>query len=160
MYEKLDIGDYSKIVGTIDLSNPKWVHIGKYVVVGGETRIITHGPIRPFYVDPYIFIEDLVWIGFRCIILPGVKIRKATIIGAGSVVTGNTKKYSIYAGNPAKFIRYQTPKEVLRSFVIRWLMENRMGHVRNIKWDLLTKEHIDYIYDDGRYNDKTLEELL
>lgn len=53
-----------------------------------------------------ISIGDNCWIGAKSIILDGAKIGDNTIIAAGSVVIG--KKYdsnSIYAGNPAKFIK-------------------------------------------------------
>ena len=159
MLENIDIDKYSKVHGEIDNKHPEWVHIGKYVIVGSESRILTHGPIRPFYENPHIYIEDLVWIGFRCIILPGVKIGKATIIGAGSVVTKDTEPYSIYGGNLIKFIRYQTPKETLRSFVVKWLMGKTMGYVKDIDWKLLTKDHINYIFD-NRNKDMTLKEIL
>nr|WP_270641866.1 acyltransferase [Paeniclostridium sordellii] len=52
-----------------------------------------------------IIIEDDVWIGARAIILPGVKIGKGSIVGAGSVVTKNIEPYSIVGGNPAKTIK-------------------------------------------------------
>jgi hypothetical protein len=152
----MEIGDFSRIIGSVDSRNPEWVHIGKYVILGRESRIITHGPIRPFYENPHIYIEDLSYIGFRCIILPGVRIGKATIIGAGSVVTRNTEPYSIYAGNPIRFIRFRDDIEVLRTFIIRFLMNKTLGYVDNVLWGLLKDEHIKYIFDDGRYNDKRL----
>lgn len=34
--------------------------------------------------------------------MPGVEIAKGCIIGAGAVVTKNTKPYGIYGGVPAK----------------------------------------------------------
>jgi len=52
-----------------------------------------------------IVIEDDVWIGANCVILPGVTIGRGAVIGAGSVVTKNVTPYSICAGNPARFIR-------------------------------------------------------
>lgn len=52
-----------------------------------------------------IVIEDEVWIGANVTILPGIKIGKFSIIGAGSVVTKNVEQYSIYAGVPARKIR-------------------------------------------------------
>jgi len=44
-------------------------------------------------------------IGANCTILPGIKIGENSLIGAGSVVTKNVESGSIYAGNPARFIR-------------------------------------------------------
>ncbi len=52
-----------------------------------------------------IIIEDDVWIGAGAIILPGIKIGKESVIGAGSVVTENVPERSIVAGVPAKVIR-------------------------------------------------------
>ena len=52
-----------------------------------------------------IIVEDEVWIGANVTILPGVKIGKCSVIGAGSVVTADVEPYSIYAGVPAKKIR-------------------------------------------------------
>lgn len=46
------------------------------------------------------------WIGARAIILPGCSfIGYNAVIGAGSVVTSDVMPDSIYAGNPARFIR-------------------------------------------------------
>lgn len=52
-----------------------------------------------------ITIEDDVWIGANSIILKGVILKQGTIIAAGSVVTKSTEPFSLYAGNPAKFIK-------------------------------------------------------
>ena len=55
--------------------------------------------------DEPIIIEDEVWIGANVTILPGVRIGKCSVIGAGSVVTKDVEEYSIYAGVPARKIR-------------------------------------------------------
>lgn len=52
-----------------------------------------------------IVIKDDVWVGFGVIILSGVTIGEGSIIAAGSLVTKDVNPYSIYGGNPAKFIR-------------------------------------------------------
>lgn len=49
-------------------------------------------------------IQNNVLIGSGSTILP-VKIEEGCVIGAGSVVTKDCKKNSIYAGNPARLIR-------------------------------------------------------
>lgn len=51
-----------------------------------------------------IVIEDDVWIGANCAILDGSLIRRGSIIGAGSLVRGETEAYCIYAGNPLRKI--------------------------------------------------------
>ena len=50
-------------------------------------------------------VNDDVWIGLRCIIMPSLNIAKGTILGAGGVLTKNTELNSIYAGVPAKKIK-------------------------------------------------------
>lgn len=53
-----------------------------------------------------IILENNVWIGMNCIVLKGVHIAENTIVAAGSVVTKSCMANSIYAGNPAKWIKY------------------------------------------------------
>lgn len=52
-----------------------------------------------------IYIEDDVWIGHGSIILQGVRIKRGSIIAAGSVVTKDVPEYTIYGGNPARKIK-------------------------------------------------------
>lgn len=61
----------------------------------------------------FVIIGEDVWIGHRSIILSGVNIANGTVIGAGSVVTHDTLSYGIYAGNPAKFIRWRFERDDL-----------------------------------------------
>jgi acetyltransferase-like isoleucine patch superfamily enzyme len=58
-----------------------------------------------------VVIEDDVWVGFGSIILSGVKISKGSIIAAGSVVTNDVPPYSIFGGNPARFLKYRFSQE-------------------------------------------------
>ncbi|MBL4910776.1 MAG: hypothetical protein JKX78_12290 [Alteromonadaceae bacterium] len=59
---------------------------------------------RCSYRDP-IHIGDNVFIGWGCIVLPGVCIGNNVVIGAGSVVTKNIPDNSVAVGNPAKVIK-------------------------------------------------------
>ena len=52
-----------------------------------------------------VIIEDNVWIGEKSIILKGSKIGKNSIIGAGSVVSGEVPENVVFAGNPAKEVK-------------------------------------------------------
>lgn len=51
-----------------------------------------------------VHIEDDAWIGARAIILKGVTVGRASIVGAGAVVTKDVPPYSIVGGNPAVII--------------------------------------------------------
>jgi len=56
-------------------------------------------------------IEEDVWIGFHVTLLPGVRIGRGSIIGAGSVVTKSIPPYTIAAGSPCRVIRMKYSKE-------------------------------------------------
>ena len=105
------------------------VKIGDNVFIGPRTIITTasHPLYAPVRIDCLgiqnpIVIEDNVWIGAGCIILPGAVIGENTVIGAGSVVTGahSIPANSVAVGNPCKVIRNITDAdrekwELLRS---------------------------------------------
>jgi len=52
-----------------------------------------------------ISVEDDVWLGAGCIILPGVRIGAGAIVGAGAVVRNNVKRGTVVAGAPARLLR-------------------------------------------------------
>ena len=52
-----------------------------------------------------VIIEDDVWIGRNAIVMPGIKIGKGSIIGAGSVVTKDVESFSVMGGVPAILIK-------------------------------------------------------
>jgi len=60
-----------------------------------------------------IVVEDDAWIGAHVTILPGVRIGRCSIIGAGAVVIEDVPPYTIVVGVPAKIIRNITPNENL-----------------------------------------------
>jgi acetyltransferase-like isoleucine patch superfamily enzyme len=64
-----------------------------------ENRINTSGSARP------IVVEDNVWIGANCIILPGVCIGNGSIIAAGSVVHEAVPPFVVAGGNPARVLK-------------------------------------------------------
>jgi maltose O-acetyltransferase len=52
-----------------------------------------------------ITIEDDVWLGGGAIVLPGVTIGRASVVGAGSVVTKDIPPGVVAVGNPCRVIR-------------------------------------------------------
>lgn len=58
-----------------------------------------------------VTIGDYVWLGSRCIILPGVSVGKGAVVAAGAVVSKDVESYTVVAGVPAKKIS-DRPKEL------------------------------------------------
>ena len=52
-----------------------------------------------------VYIEENVWIGAGVIIVPGVRIGKNSVIGAGSVVTKDIPENVVAVGNPCRVLR-------------------------------------------------------
>ncbi len=108
------IGEYTKIFGQLDGVNPEIITIGRYCVVGVQSAVLTHCPIKG---GMPVVIGDYVWMGFDVKILGGVSIGSNCIVGAGSVVTKDIPSNSIAAGVPAKIIRQLTDKEVSKLII-------------------------------------------
>lgn len=60
-----------------------------------------------------ITIGNHCWIGASAIIMPGVRLGKFCIVGAGSYVKDSFPDYSIIGGCPAKLIRTMTEMEIM-----------------------------------------------
>jgi lipopolysaccharide O-acetyltransferase len=99
--ENVSIGDNVLMASHIYISDNSH---GKYK--GGQDDTSPEIPPikRGYYKNPVI-IGDNVWIGEGVVILPGVRIGTASVIGANSVVTKDIPDYSIAVGNPAKVIK-------------------------------------------------------
>lgn len=60
------------------------------------------------------YIGNDVWIGRNVLIKQGVKVGTGAVIGMGSVVTKDVPPYAIFAGNPARLIRYRFNNEIVQ----------------------------------------------
>jgi len=115
---QLEIGDHSGLGVNCQVTGP--VRIGRDVMMGPDVIILTRNhrfdrtdiPMwRQGWTDPRpVVIEDDVWIGTRAIILPGVRVGRGSIVGAGAIVTRDVPAYAIVGGNPARVIRSRLPQ--------------------------------------------------
>jgi acetyltransferase-like isoleucine patch superfamily enzyme len=84
------------------------IRTGDDVSIGPEAAILTlgHDPQSPEFADRGgdVIIGNRVWIGYRALILPGLKIGEGAVVGAGAVVTKDVEPFAIVAGNPARKI--------------------------------------------------------
>ena len=90
---------------TIDRSHCWLISIGDNVTIAPHAYILAHDASTKRYLGytriGLVTIEDDVFIGAGSIVLPGVRIGRASIVGAGSVVTHDVEEGTIVAGNPA-----------------------------------------------------------
>jgi acetyltransferase-like isoleucine patch superfamily enzyme len=109
----IEIGDYTFIGRGTEIEVSERLVIGKNCLIGPGVYITDHNhgmrcdsPMNTQKcTSSPVVIDDDVWIGARCILLPGVSIGKGAIIAAGSVITKDVPAYSIMAGVPAQLIR-------------------------------------------------------
>lgn len=110
----LEIGDDVNFSYGVLVTTAGGVKIGDRVLIGYRSQILSanhHIPPKPervhgsgHDVNPVV-IENDVWIGGNCIIMPGVTIGEGAIIAGGSVVTKSVEPFTIVGGVPAKLIR-------------------------------------------------------
>jgi len=84
------------------------IRTGDDVSIGPEAAILTlaHDPQSADFADRGgdVSIGDRVWIAYRAIILPGVRIGEGAVVAAGAVVTQDVPPYEIVAGVPARSV--------------------------------------------------------
>lgn len=94
----------------------KKIYVGEYVGLGANVMVFdndfhpTNPYLRKFHNEENIpceevIIDDFAWIGANSIILKGVHIGYGAVVGAGSVVTTDIPPLTIFAGNPAKYVK-------------------------------------------------------
>ena len=119
------IGKNSIVNEDCRLDNRGGLTIGDCVSISAETVILTadhdvqsatfEGRNRPVEIGDYAFI------GTRTTILPGVRIGRGAVVGAGSVVSRDVAAYEIVAGVPAKTIGQRNPNLDYQIAYGRWL---------------------------------------
>lgn len=122
-YGDIILGRFVTITGpgTVIKSLKEKIYIGSFSSIGQNVCIVDFNHLferisssfihhlifeedyrKDLIVKGPVVIEEDVWVGSNTVILPGVKIGRGAIIGAGSVVTKDVPRYSVVYGNPAK----------------------------------------------------------
>ena len=88
------------------------IYVGDKVMFGPNVTIATaNHPIdaelrgRGLQYNKDVYIGENAWIGACVVIVPGVRIGKNTVIGAGSVVTKDIPDNVVAVGNPCRVLR-------------------------------------------------------
>lgn len=141
---------------------PEKLVIGKYCAIASGTRFIMAGANHftggvstfPFGIFGGTWQDDTmdivmsapsrgdtvvgndVWLGYQCLVMPGVTIGDGAIVAAGSVVVNDIPPYTIAGGNPAKPIRQRFDdadvKRLLDAAWWDWPVELVTRHARTI----------------------------
>ena len=122
-YGDIILGRFVSITGpgTVINAIKEEIHIGSFTSIGQNVCIVDFNHLfemitsscinnKVFAGEVYdevttkgpVIIEEDVWIGSNAIILPGIRIGRGSVIGAGSVVTKDIPPYSVAYGNPAE----------------------------------------------------------
>jgi len=108
------VGTISDIQGYVTFGNYCWlhsnVHIGQKSTIGNFVFIypyvvFTNDPTPPSEICIGPTIGDYSQIAVFSVILPGIKIGKHCLVGAGSIVGKDVDDYQLVLGNPAKPVK-------------------------------------------------------
>lgn len=110
------IGTNSVIDGNVTIGNNTSIQTGVYIPLHCTIgNFVFMGPYSKLTNDKYMYrkkcdligptLEDYVSLGANSIIMPGVILKKHTMVGGGAVVVKDTEEKDIVIGNPAKFIK-------------------------------------------------------
>ncbi|KUJ63723.1 hypothetical protein AR687_00615 [Flavobacteriaceae bacterium CRH] len=120
---KISLGNDVWLGPKTELDGAGEIEIGNGVIFGPEVCVYSRShnfdsielkalPFDDIVWNAKVIINDFVWIGRRAIILPGVTIGKAAIVGAGAVVSKDVPDYAVVVGNPAKVVRLRNSERV------------------------------------------------
>lgn len=95
-------------------SEPFLIEIGRGAMVANEVQFLTHDGAMTACVDGRgrrhafrrIVIGERAFIGYRAILMPGVRVDDDAIVAAGAVVTRSVPAGWIVGGNPARHIGF------------------------------------------------------
>ncbi len=80
-----------------------WATVGSCAQIGSNVHLSggvgIGGVLEPVQASPVI-IEDGAFIGSRCIVVEGVRIKREAVLGAGVVITGSTKIIDVSGPDP------------------------------------------------------------
>lgn len=112
---RIEIGDGSIVYNGCDLlcHHNSTIRIGKNVLFTRHSSAVTGGHkfedpnvaiISQGVTTADITVEDDCWIGYRVILLPGVRVGRGSVVAAGAVVTKDLPPMSVAGGVPARIL--------------------------------------------------------
>lgn len=110
--QNISMGDHVFLNVLCTFLDTNKVQIGDHVMIGPSVHIYTaahlleaEGRNQGLEVARPVVVEDNVWLGGSAILLPGVRVGRNAVVGAGAVVTRDVPENTVVAGNPARVIK-------------------------------------------------------
>jgi len=111
----LEIGDYTWIGEGAWLDSLAPIRIGSNACLSQGVTIETgnHDWSKTTFdlIVREVIVEDGAWAAVESLLLPGSRLASHAILGAGSVLSGETEPYGIYSGVPACKVKVRTIEE-------------------------------------------------
>ncbi len=106
---RIEIGNYSWIGEGVWLDSLAPIRIGSNACLSQGVMIETgnHDWSKETFdlIVREVVVEDGAWAAVKSLMLPGSRLASHAILGAGSVLSGDTEPYSVYSGVPAKKVK-------------------------------------------------------
>jgi len=111
----LTMADYSCLASDVDCYCVAPISIGAHTTVSQYSFLCAASHDfeqfdMPLVTKP-IVVEDQVWICADVFVGPGVTIEQGAVVGARSTVVKNVARWTIVAGNPARFVKQRVLRE-------------------------------------------------
>lgn len=149
---------------TVTCQTQQHLAIGRFVSAGQRLRFLLNGQHEMKTISTYMFalagmdlhnvpppqygdtvVKNDVWIGDEVMVLGGSVIENGCVIGARSLLPPNFKSepYGIYAGSPARLIRYRFSEKVRAALVelawwempLSWIRDNNAMFLQDLTED-------------------------
>lgn len=118
--EKVSIGSHCNFARGVFITGGGGITIGDYVGLGPDVKIwsVNHrfeDPDTPWLKQGWdkqpVVIEDDVWLGANCFVMPGITIGRGAILSAGTIMMKSVPPFAIVAGNPGRVVGWRKRPE-------------------------------------------------
>lgn len=77
-------------------------------------------------------VEDDVWVGHNVVVVASAnRIGRGAVVAAGTIVTKDVPRYSVFAGNPGRVVRFRFPSDVVAQIEASRWWEWSKEHLRD-----------------------------